>query len=339
MKDDCLLRYLTGELSAEENAQVEQWRTLSDENQKILEQMYFVLQVSDRLRIMKSVSHNQALQNLKKRIRQKERVARRQFVVRCLQRAAAILFLPVLSLSIWLLLQKNETQISCIEQHVNPGTIAFCQLPDGSKVWLNSGSRLYYPSAFNGKIREVQISGQGYFEVVSNPQQPFVVRRDDSFSLEVLGTSFTLSAYEDEDIIETTLIEGSVRLNLFQNGNLAQRVMKPNEKLIYAQKDGYESIEVMNVDPKYEIAWKDQQLLFKNHSMEKVIRTLERYYNVRFVVKDERIMASEITAKFKNEPLPQVMEYLRLALDIKYRIVPASIENEEIKPGTVEIWK
>jgi len=73
--------------------------------------------------------------------------------------------------------------------------------------------------------------------------------------------------------------------------------------------------------------------------MEEVIRTLGRYYNVQFVVRNEQVMDSEITGKFSNEQLPQVMEYLKIASGIRYHIVPATVENGEMKPGVVEIWK
>ncbi len=337
INDDLLIRYLTEEIASEESTQVEQWCAMSAENQEALEQMYFTLQASNCLRIMKSANHNKALSKLKDRIRQKEQASHRRILIQRLQRIAAVLFLPVVLFSMWLLLQKNETPVQYVEIHSNPGMVASFDLPDGSKVWLNGGSRLRYPSIFNGKNREVQISGQGYFEIVRNPQQPFSVKTGESFSLEVLGTSFNLSAYDDEDVIETTLVEGSVHLNLQQNDKMVQRVMTPNEKVIYSKNE--QSLRTITVDPQYDIAWKDNRILFKNHSMEQVIRTLGRYYNVRFVVKNDKVMDSEITGKFSNEQLPQVMEYLRIASGIKYHIVLATIGDGEIKPGVVEIWK
>ena len=362
-KDDLLIRYLTEKLTGEEEMQVEQWCAMSDENQKTLEHLYFALQISDRLRVIKSVDHNKALGKLKNRIRQKEEAMRRRLAIQRLQRVAAVLLLPVMLASIWLLLQKDEIPVQYVELYSNPGMVASFELPDGSKVWLNGGSRLRYPIVFKGKNREVQISGQGYFEVARNTQQPFSVKTGESFSLEVLGTSFNLSAYDDENIIETTLVEGSLRLNLMQNGKMAHRMMEPNEKVIYTkyresetisvastepQKDQSvssqeetkaESVKAKIVDPQYDVAWKDQQILFRNHPMEEVIRTLGRYYNVQFVVKNEKVMDSEITGKFNNEQLPQVMEYLKIASGIKYHFIPSTVENGEMKPGVVEIWK
>lgn len=362
INDELLVRYLTETATAEENAQVEEWYVLSDENRRTLEQLYFTLQVSNRLKVIQSVNCDNALSHLKDRIRKQEKAIRRRMVIRHFQRVAAILFFPVVLSLIVLLLQKDKTQVQYVELHSNPGIVASFELPDGSKVWLSGGSSLRYPCVFNGKNREVEMSGQGYFEIAHNVRKPFLVKTSESFSLEVLGTSFNLSAYDDENIIETTLVEGSIRLNLLQNGKMVQHVMKPNEKIIYTKNKESESIKattglpqnhpaipspdtkaepvkIATVDPKYDIAWKDRQIMFKNHSMEQVIRTLGRYYNVQFAVKNVKVMDSEITGKFSNEQLQQVMEYLKIASGIKYNIVPATVGNGEMQPEVVEIWK
>lgn len=361
--EELLIRYLTEKVTAEENAQVEQWCAGSAENRMTLEQLYFALQINDRLKVMRSVDHNKALRRLKEMIHRREYSLRRRLVIQRLQRVAAVLFLPVISLLIWLLLQKNEMPVPYIELHSNPGMVASFELPDGSKVWLNGGSRLRFPNVFKGKNREVEMKGEGYFEIAHNALQPFSVRTGEAFSLEVLGTTFNLSAYDDEDIIETTLVEGSVRLKLLQKGKMVQWVMKPNEKVIYAKNKESESIEVTTVvpkndqtilspkdikpetvkvtyvDPKYDIAWKDRRILFKNHPMKEVIRNLERYYNVKFVVKNEKVMDAEITGNFSNEQLPQVLEYLKIASGIKYKVIHATGENGEMTSEIVEIWK
>lgn len=362
INDELLIRYLTETLTDEENVQVEQWCALSDENRKVLEQLYFTLETSNRLKVFQSVDPDNALLRLKDRIRQQENLKRRRTIFMYMQRVAAVLFLPVLLLWGGSLLYNSKMPAQYVELHSNPGMVMSFDLPDGSKVWLNGKSSLRYPTKFKGKNREVQMSGQGYFEIQHNPQRPFSVKVGETFSLEVLGTSFNLSAYDDEDIIETTLVTGSLRLNLLQNGKMVQCMMKPNEKVIYTKNkesvstkiitgllpndstglsanENPGSVKIATVDPKYEIAWKDNRILFKNHPMEQVIRTLERYYNVKFAVKDKKIWNSQITGTFSNEQLQQVMEYLKIASDIKYNIIPATVINGEKKPEMVEIWK
>ena len=360
--DEILIRYLMETASAEETTQIERWCALSSENQKTLEQLFFTLQAGNRLKIIQSANSDEALSRLKDRIRRHEKAVRRRILIQRLQRVAAILFLPVVLLSLWLLFHKDEMMPQYVDMYSNPGMVASFKLPDGSKVWLNGGSRLRYPTLFKGKSREVKMSGQGYFEVAHNAQQPFIVKAGKSFSLEVLGTSFNLSAYNDEDVIETTLVKGSVRLNMLKDGKMVQCMMKPNEKVIYIKEKGKksvntttvtaqkqsgnlsintnpESVNIATVDPKYDIAWKDHLILFKNHPMEEVIRRLGRYYNVQFIVKDNKVMNSEITGKFSNEQLPQIMEYLKIASGIKYKIIPATVDEGEVKLETVELWK
>jgi ferric-dicitrate binding protein FerR (iron transport regulator) len=360
INDDLLIRYLTETATSEEIIQVEQWYVSSNENQKTLEQLYFTMQINNRLKVIRSVNHDYALGDLKNRIWKQEKRLKRRIFFRRLQQVAASLFLPVLLFSIWGLLHKDKVDIQYVELHSNPGMVTYFKLPDESKVWLNGGSCLRYPNIFKGKKREVEMSGQGYFEITPNPQQAFSVKTGESFSLEVLGTSFNLSAYDDENIIETTLVEGSVRIQMMQDGKMMQHMMKPNEKVIYTKnketlkvatghpqnsfitspKDTKpESVKIATVDPKYDIAWKDNRILFRNHPMEEVIRTLGRYYNVHFVVKNNKVMDSRITGGFSNEQLPQVMEYLRIASGIKYKIIPASVESGEMTTEVVEIWK
>jgi ferric-dicitrate binding protein FerR (iron transport regulator) len=323
---------------------------------------------------MQTTDCDKALQKLKDRIEQKALKARRRLFMQRLQRVAAILLLPVMTLSAWLLWHGGDTQatVQYVDMYANPGMVASFALPDGTKVWLNGGSSLRFPAVFSGKKREVRMSGQGYFEVARNESQPFTVSTGASYVLEALGTSFNITAYEDEDVIETTLVEGSVRLLLMQNGKMAQRAMVPGEKVIYnvgahpavvgerpkdsdtarnavaevktvpsvaIRESRPQSVRYAKVDPQYDIAWKDRQILFRNHPMEQVIRTLGRYYNVQFAVKNAKAMEPVITGKFSNEPLQQVMEYLKIASGIKYRIVPAAVENGITKPGVVEIWK
>ena len=338
MDEHLLFRYLTEQISDKEKEDVEQWRSSSEENQKIVEQLYFILQLGDKLNVMNLADKENALLNLKRRIDNQNKLSRRRFFIRNLQRVAAILFLPMVLLSAWLLLNKNESQVTqYVDIYANPGVVTSVDLPDGSKVWLNGGSYLRYPVIFKSDFREVYITGQGYFEVAHNPEKPFWVMVDERFSLEVLGTSFNLSAFGYEDIIETTLVEGSVSLNLSQGDKIIQQIIKPNEKIIYSK--DLQTYKVSVVDPVYDIAWKNHQIMFKNHSMEDVIRVLERYYNMRFDVKDSKVLEAEITGNFGNEQLVQVLECLKIASGIKYKIISGTTNDGFRKPEIVEIWK
>ena len=337
INEDILIRYIDGMLTEEEAVEVKNWRAASLENEKLLEQVYFTAQVASRLKVMRTVNPDEALSRFKSRIHKKEkRLALRQ-VLGVIQRAAAVLFIPVFLLSAYLFIQQGQGNVRTLAVRTNPGVVSAFDLPDGSKVWLNANSELRYPSDFNADTRTVELTGQGYFEVTKNAHKPFIVKADKDYSVEVLGTSFNVSAYKDESMIETTLVEGSVKLNVVSGGKRMTQMLKPNEKAEYQK--GADKIKVFDVNTEYDTAWKNGEIIFRNHAMDKVLKTLERHYHVVFEVKDNEILKSIITARFKDEQLPQVLEYLKLASGIQYAIHKPTVKDSGSGTSVVEISK
>lgn len=270
INEDILIRYIDGMLTEEEAVEVKNWRAASLENEKLLEQVYFTAQVASRLKVMRTVNPDEALSRFKSRIHKKEkRLALRQ-VLGVIQRAAAVLFIPVFLLSAYLFIQQGQGNVRTLAVRTNPGVVSAFDLPDGSKVWLNANSELRYPSDFNADTRTVELTGQGYFEVTKNAHKPFIVKADKDYSVEVLGTSFNVSAYKDESMIETTLVEGSVKLNVVSGGKRMTQMLKPNEKAEYQK--GADKIKVFDVNTEYDTAWKNGEIIFRNHPMDKVLR-------------------------------------------------------------------
>lgn len=337
INEDILIRYIDGMLTEEEAVEVKNWRAASLENEKLLEQVYFTAQVASRLKVMRTVNPDEALSRFKSRIHKKEkRLALRQ-VLGVIQRAAAVLFIPVFLLSAYLFIQQGQGNVRTLAVRTNPGVVSAFDLPDGSKVWLNANSELRYPSDFNADTRTVELTGQGYFEVTKNAHKPFIVKADKDYSVEVLGTSFNVSAYKDESMIETTLVEGSVKLNVVSGGKRMTQMLKPNEKAEYQKGAG--KIKVFGVNTEYDTAWKNGEIIFRNHPMDKVLKTQERHYHVVFEVKDNEILKSIITARFKDEQLPQVLEYLKLASGIQYAIHKPTVKDSGSGTSVVEISK
>ena len=278
INEDILIRYIDGMLTEEEAAEVKNWRAASLENEKLLEQVYFTTQVASRLKVMRTVNPDEALSRFKSRIHKKEkRLALRQ-VLGVIQRAAAVLFIPVFLLSAYLFIQQGQGNVRTLAVRTNPGVISAFDLPDGSKVWLNANSELRYPSDFNADTRTVELTGQGYFEVTKNAHKPFIVKADKDYSVEVLGTSFNVSAYKDESMIETTLVEGSVKLNVVSGGKRMTQMLKPNEKAEYQKGAG--KIKVFDVNTEYDTAWKNGEIIFRNHPMDKVLNLKSAIYRV-----------------------------------------------------------
>jgi hypothetical protein len=144
-------------------------------------------------------------------------------------------------------------------------------LPDGSKVWLNSSSSLRFSALFNGDTREVELSGEAYFDVSKNKSKPFKVITKDQI-VEVLGTQFNINSYSDEGSIKTTLIEGSVKI-IYKDKVV---LLSPGQQ--FQPKESMSK--VVEADTEEVVAWKDGYFVFKNEDIRSIMRKLSRWYNV-----------------------------------------------------------
>ena len=194
-------------------------------------------------------------------------------------------------------------------------------LGDGTKVWLNAGSRMAFPTKFTGKKREVFLDGEAYFEVAHNQKIPFLVNTNE-LSVKVLGTRFNISAYETDRLTETVLLEGRVSVSERSVLGLlrSEKILSPNQKASYDHKD--RSITVINEpDVEFSIAWTEGWFKFSQQSLEGVINKLQRYYNVQFVCDAEFSKSDLITGKLDlKESVDQVMTVLADVASIQYRV-------------------
>lgn len=150
-------------------------------------------------------------------------------------------------------------------------------LPDGSKVWLNAASSIRYPTAFAGKERLVEIAGEVYFEVAHNTNMPFKVKMQKGNTVEVLGTHFNINTYTDEPIMQTTLLEGAVRISNTTGGF----VLSPGQQAQVAADNNIRIIQAKNIAQV--VAWKDGLFNFENASLDDVMRQLSRWYDIEVV--------------------------------------------------------
>jgi len=148
-------------------------------------------------------------------------------------------------------------------------------LPDKSKVWLNAASSIRFPTQFSKSNRKVTLIGEGYFEISKDPLRPFLVESAEQ-TVEVLGTHFNVSAYEDEQTIKTTLLEGSVKI-IAKSGH--KQVIKPNQEAITNGK----TIMVSAADPEMAVDWKNGYFIFKDEDFKTAMRKIERWYDVEIV--------------------------------------------------------
>ncbi|WP_270089087.1 FecR family protein [Sphingobacterium sp. SYP-B4668] len=149
-------------------------------------------------------------------------------------------------------------------------------LPDGTKVWLNAASSLRYPTQFIGDLREVELTGEGYFDVTADKSMPFVVKSRGQF-VKVLGTEFNINAYENEALVSTTLIEGKVHVSRAANrGDV--RELHPGQQAVMSSG----RIDIKNVNVSYYTGWKDGKFIVNREKLTVVLRQIERWYDVSF---------------------------------------------------------
>lgn len=198
-------------------------------------------------------------------------------------------------------------------------------LADGTKVWLNSGSILRYPTSFNKKERMVQLEGEAYFEVKKNPKVPFAVKVR-GMSLAVFGTSFNVNSYEPGKGIGTTLVEGKVTMRI-DNGK--EYVMRPHEHITYnLETDTYSVLK--NVDVSLYTSWKDGVFRFENQRLEDITNRLSRWYSCEVVYNDNSLRDLKFTGVAKkNEPIDHLLNLISLLKDVDY----------DVKDGVVFISK
>ncbi len=179
-------------------------------------------------------------------------------------------------------------------------------LPDGSHVWLNAASSLRYPTAFNGKQRVVELSGEAYFDVAPKASQAFLVKTRNS-TVTVLGTAFNLMAYDDETTVNTTLINGAVKVN--------EVLLKPGEQASVGR-----NTQVNRVDTSEVLAWKEGRFKFKNADIKKIMRQVARWYNVDISYSDSIEVEGLSGDVQQQQHINQLLETLEATGDVKFVI-------------------
>lgn len=191
----------------------------------------------------------------------------------------------------------------------------FClTLSDGTRVWLNSETSIQYPVAFGAKERRVFVQGEAYFEVAKDAKKPFTVQFMSS-SVTVLGTSFNIRAYPEEKRSQTTLAEGSVRI--YSPGS--SMLLKPGEQAEVSALSG--EMVKQEVEVKNFTSWKDGRFVFEQQPLEYIMRTLERWYDIRVIFKDEGAKRISLSGNMKRYgDFSQVMKMLQMTGDVRFEL-------------------
>ncbi len=272
--------------------------------------------------------------------------------LRAVMKIAAVI-IPIAVLASYFIFSINEKSAfeNLLTASTSKGSKTKLELEDGTIVWLNADSKLKFPSTFKNKSKRIVfLSGEAFFDVKRNEKKPFEVIVKD-YKVNVLGTSFNIKAYPNEESIETTLKQGKVDIEKFSciSKKETEKIvtLKPNQTLVIYDDKNYELAEEVNSnkdETKVEkaekieiveednmqlieskdlapyISWKDNELTFKNELLKNIISDLERWYNIKIEIANDELKDIKFTATFTTETVEQAIYAICVASQIDYEI-------------------
>ncbi|HLO58411.1 MAG TPA: FecR domain-containing protein [Bacteroidales bacterium] len=331
--DILLNRCIQGTGSSVDFEAAEKWISESPENRI----HYLHLKNISDSSVNLPVSTEQALEKV---IRSVSPVNKRAYILTQFRKIAAILFFPLLVYTVWLTLNFNrENKMLENSRHTVSaafGSYSSLTLPDGSKVWLNSGSQLSYPERFTGNNRNVYLKGEAYFEVHSDKSRPFFVNTP-YFRVRATGTKFNVDTYNNQSIAAVTLVEGRVSVEQPDERSPHIADLKPGECLKYDTLMHLSS--VFKTDTYKYIAWKDGKLVFRNDPLSEVVHKISMQYNVEIEILDKKTSNYRYRATFENQPLNELLELLKMSAPIDYReISPVTLPDHTFSKRKIIIY-
>lgn len=322
--DERIIKYYTGELNKEE---VEMLLREAYQNPSLKSSLVEYQRLHSLMGLQEAAADLALGRTKYKQFKQFiDRRKRRAFIVRW-GRYAALFVISILSS--WMLasyyysyISKPEVIAMRQELYVPAGQRAELTLPDGSKVWLNAGSRLSYPSAFTNE-RRVSLSGEGYFVVAPNLEIPFIVSTS-TIDIKALGTEFNVYSYPATGSTEVYLQKGSVK-TYFPDSESRGTILSPGQCLV--QKGN--QFELKEMDPDV-LLWREGFYTFKKQKLGSIINKLELYYDVKIIVRDPEILNYEYVGKFRQRD--GIMTILQMIQKIhKFKVE----KNEELNQITL----
>ncbi len=307
--ENLIVRYLNGNCTPEEQAELKIWIEESNDTKSEY------LSIKDIWDSLNAPRENTAEQLALFYKNQYTRIKSSRIVwIRSFSAIAAIL---IVGLIFSVLVPTKTTNLSESVQvfSVPMGSRSKVILADGSEVSLNSGSELKYSSGFSSQNRVVSLTGEAFFKVKTDKEHPFTVKTSD-FDIKVTGTKFNVCSYADNKYSTATLEQGKISLQLKDNSKMLK--VEPGEKFQLDRKTLIHSLDQADVES--EIAWKDDQFIFKNIPYSELAKRLERWYDVKLNFSDQKLQGYAFTGKFKNqETIWQVLDALKLTSPIDYQ--------------------
>ena len=328
---DLLTKYLCNEVNPVEKSEVEAWLDQSVENREELEQSRKMLDTIDTFYKTERFDSVGALTNVKSKMNSPKmeithrNTVRKEVITRFYKYAAVILFAIFLASAGFYLGFRNHTTevfseiISIPNQVINEYT-----LPDGSVIALNSNSKLIFPKQFKGDTREVIIEGEAFFDVTPNPEKPFIINAGNA-QVKVVGTSFNVSAYPENETIEVVVKTGKVQViskNADELSTEKQVYLIPGEKGTLVNNSSIPE-KSENTDPNY-LAWKTHDFIFDEVPLKEVFKCLEKTYHINIEVLEPELNDLKLNAQFDKKPIDFILNVVSLTFNLNL-----SVDNEQ----------
>jgi len=325
--DSTILKVLNGTASKEESEFINQWIHASKNNKFQFQQLKLIWE--ERARDFKLIGHEEQKKKIWKAFAADLPPYKKIPVIPLYRRTwiriavvLAIMLFPIYSLY-FQDKEKIEDEIPVVRtiSKSNPrGQKSLIQLPDGSKVWLNSDSRISYQEQFSDSLRSIRLVGEAYFDVVKDSLRPFVVDFE-SLSVTVLGTEFNVSAFEADKDLRVTLVVGSVEVsNSTMENNL---ILAPGTGLIYTKgKNDYRKFSKIDNPELFNrtTGWRNGKLIFDGRNFDDFVREIQRWYGVKIHVNGNPPRGWNIRASFENELLTNVMDAVSYNKGFRYSL-------------------
>lgn len=331
-------RYLSKEATPEEIKELESWVSINSENKKSFLAQKNIWEVTHPAFDPDKIDVDSAQRRVMKQILHRNQSISIRFKLSFLhywQQMAAILFLPLLILSAYLYFKPAPSIVETHQELFTPyGTWSVINLPDGSKVWLNAGSSLKYPTQFNDRQRVVLLQGEAYFEVESDREHPFIVETKE-LTIKATGTAFNVNAYTSDNMAAVTLVKGKVAVTLDKKKTIP---LSAGEKIDY---NPITSLYNVNKTNTYKwCSWKDGILIFRDDPLEYVFKRLGQTYNVEFILKDTELGKYSYKATFEGESLNEILRLLEMSAPIRCKEVSnRNNNNGKLEKQRIEVSK
>ncbi len=370
--DELLVKYLTGMADAVEREQALAWLREDANNRKYFDQLKEIYEAAKISQPSSVYDKNMSWEKVKSlyykrritKLENADQEDRRYFIREIVKYAALILAIVTLGiLGFRFLSYKSLNSSAQVWNEVEApfGSRTVVNLADGSKVWLNAGSKLKYAANFSQNNREVILTGEAYFDISKYKEMQFIVKTS-HLNVKVLGTEFNVKAYPEENTIQTTLVKGSITIEgaASENKIKTEIYLKPNQSITYIKDmnlfekapdkddtmdkvaigDNQNLVFLPKIDPVVFTSWKDNKWFIKGETLSSLAIKLERRYNVKIEFTSESLKLYKFSGTLRDETLEQVLNLMQFSAPIEYSIKENNVylnENKSFKKSYDEM--